>query len=138
MEDNNKNLANVDSTNEDLMSVLVKLQKKQLFYNRVIAVLLLVFVLVLLCFLPSIFRTLKTAEATLVNANEAVLQAKDAIEQAETTLEDVSRFANEGTKGLTESLEKIQSIDIDSLNKDIENLGAVVEPMAKFFNVFKK
>ena len=138
MEDNNKNLANVDSTNEDLMSVLVKLQKKQLFYNRVIAVLLLVFVLVLLCLLPSIFRTLKPAEATLVNANEAVLQAKDAIEQAETTLEDVSRFANEGTKGLTESLEKIQSIDIDSLNKDIENLGAVVEPMAKFFNVFKK
>lgn len=138
MEDNNKNLANVDSTNEDLMSVLVKLQKKQLFYNRVIAVLLLVFVLVLLCLLPSMLRTLKTAEATLINANEAVLQAKDAIEQAETTLEDVSKFANEGTKGLTESLEKIQSIDIDSLNKDIENLGAVVEPMAKFFNVFKK
>ncbi len=137
MDDNNKNLVSADNANEDLMSVLVKLQKKQLFYNRVIAALLLIFVIALLCLLPSLFKTLKTAETTLTNANEAILQATDAIEQAKTTLEDVSKFATDGSAGLSESLEKIQAIDIESLNKDIENLGAVVEPMAKFFNVFK-
>ena len=39
--------------------------------------------------------------------------------------------------GVEETMAKLNSIDFDELNRAIGNLSDVVEPMAKFFNVFR-
>ena len=39
--------------------------------------------------------------------------------------------------GLVETLEKINAIDFDALNKAIQDLSAVIEPLAKFFSAFR-
>ena len=54
--------------------------------------------------------------------------------------ESVTNLAVSGTEGIetalvqvSSALENINRLDIDSLNKSIADLGAVVEPMAKLF-----
>lgn len=39
--------------------------------------------------------------------------------------------------GVEETMGKLNSIDFDELNRAIGNLSDVVDPMAKFFNVFR-
>ena len=39
--------------------------------------------------------------------------------------------------GVEETMSKLNSIDFAELNRAIGNLSDVVEPMAKFFNVFR-
>ena len=40
--------------------------------------------------------------------------------------------------GLEDTLVKIEKLDLDTLNKAIKDLAAVVEPLAKFFNSFDR
>lgn len=124
----------------DLLEALKKIEKKHLFYQRVICTLMLILVVCVVAVLPSTLHTLKVARDTMTNANTAVLQATEAIEnaniaisQAETTLKDVSEFVTVGGDGLATAMEKINGIDIDGLNDAIADLKAVVEPMARFF-----
>lgn len=51
-------------------------------------------------------------------------------------VENVDELTASSQKNIKEAVEKLNSIDFDTLNKAIENLAAVVEPLAKFFNVF--
>lgn len=127
---NNAQTTNVVEQNEmqqtNLLTTLEKLQKKQLFYQRVSCLLILVFVLSVVSILPSVFRTLNSAETALNNANTAILQAQ-------VTLEDVSDLVVDSQKQINGAMEKLNSIDFESLNKAIKDLQAVVEPMADLF-----
>ena len=64
------------------------------------------------------------------------------LEQIDITLmtESVTNLAVTGTEGIetalaevTKALENINKLDIEALNQSISDLGAVVEPLAKFF-----
>lgn len=66
----------------------------------------------------------------------------DNLEQIDVTYmtESVTNLAVTGTEGIetaleevTNALDTINKLDIDTLNQSIADLGAVVEPMAKFF-----
>ena len=52
-------------------------------------------------------------------------------------IDGVNMLVESGQSGLEQTVNKLNSIDFESLNKAIKNLEAVVEPMAKFFKVFK-
>ena len=49
---------------------------------------------------------------------------------------DVDSLVSSSQAGLEETLEKVNSIDIEKLNEAIDGLAKVVEPLTKFFNVF--
>ena len=51
-------------------------------------------------------------------------------------VENVDKLVVTSQDGVTQALEKINTMDIEALNKAIANLSAVVEPMAKFFKIF--
>ncbi|MBQ0028713.1 MAG: hypothetical protein KBS96_08950 [Lachnospiraceae bacterium] len=109
-----------------LLVTLEKLQKKQLFYQRVSSFLILVFVLSFISILPTVFSTLKSAGTALDNANTAILQAQ-------VTLEDVSDLAVSSQSQINGAMDKLNSIDFESLNEAIRDLQAIVEPMADLF-----
>ncbi len=121
-----------------LMESLEKLQKKQLMYSRVSAILILILVIGLLSILPTVFKTLNVAQETMVNANTAILNANDTILQAQTTLDEVSGLVTTTQGELIDATAKLNAIDFDSLNGAIKDLGDVVAPMADFFNSFSK
>ena len=47
-------------------------------------------------------------------------------------------LVSDSQTGLTEAMNKLNAIDIDTLNKAIESLADVIEPLAKLSNIFGK
>lgn len=50
--------------------------------------------------------------------------------------QEVSTLVQSSQSGVEEALGKLNSIDLDTLNRAIADLAAVVEPLAKFFGRF--
>lgn len=115
--------------------------KKQLFFTRVFAaaccVLTIALLVVLLRVIPPLLETMDKTVTALDQATETLVLVDD-------TLTDIqSLFEEDGLVGLSsealiQATEKISMMDIESLNKAIEDLGAVVEPLANFFDRFKR
>lgn len=119
----------------DVATEQLKLLKKMHFMGivRTIAC-----VIVCLAVVGSAFYVLPGV-SELVNKLNVVVSN---LEQIDINLmtESVTNLAVSGTEGIetalvqvSSALENINRLDIDSLNKSIADLGAVVEPMAKLF-----
>ena len=52
-------------------------------------------------------------------------------------VQNVDELVITSRAGVEETMSKLNSIDFSELNRAIGNLSGVVEPMAKFFNVFR-
>ena len=49
---------------------------------------------------------------------------------------DVDAFVTTGQSAVEQATEKLSIIDFETMNKAIADLADVVEPLARFFNVF--
>ena len=104
-------------------------------------------------------ETMEIANGAIVTANDAIVQANDAIVQVNTMLNDiqpaidnlnkvtqeladadiegmldnVNTLVVSSEKNLGDALKTITEIDIKSLNESIEDLNAVVKPLAAMF-----
>ena len=54
-----------------------------------------------------------------------------------TMVTDVSELVATGQQGLEQTMAQLNSIDFKTLNKAIQDLAAVVEPLAKVSSVFR-
>ena len=128
------------NTNNETLELLKDLKnqnKKKLFYLRLLTVIFLVMCIAIVSVIPNVLTTLQTTEKTMAHLNDTITTMDGVIDTMDGTLASISEMAQTGTKGITEALEKIESIDFEGLNKAIDDLGAVVEPMANFFGKFK-
>ena len=111
--------------------------KKQLFVTRILAaagcVLAAAVIAVFLLIVPPMLQIISQGQETLV-------EATDTLQTAQETLTDIQTLFDEN--GLvwqsSEATEKLNRMDIESLNSAIRDLGAVVEPLAEFFGKFKR
>ena len=136
MENNNETL--------DYLKQIRDLNKKRLMWSRVTALLMALFVVLVACVIPAVLNTLKVAEDTMLTANDTLEQAQsimtdmtDTIDTMETTLESVTKLVNDSSESLVTAFDNINSIDFEGLNKAIEDLGNVVEPLSNFFSKFR-
>ena len=136
MENNNETL--------DYLKQIRDLNKKRLMWSRVTALLMALFVILVACVIPAVLNTLKVAEDTMLTANDTLEQAQsimtdmtDTIDTMETTLESVTKLVNDSSESLVTAFDNINSIDFEGLNKAIEDLGNVVEPLSNFFSKFR-
>ena len=79
-------------------------------------------------------KLLGQAEVVLTNLEEVTTE----LTQVEFTkmIDDVDELVSSSQQGLEQTLEKVNSIDIETLNEAIDGLAKVVEPLTKFFKVF--
>lgn len=127
--------------------------QKQLRFTRLLAIaacaLAGAFLAALLCIAPPLLRTVKQADglmeqvsAAVENADQALSQVTQTLTEADKALLEIqSMFDEDGLMSqtgdaLAQAMEKVDSMDIESLNKAIRDLGDVVEPLANFFNKF--
>ena len=73
--------------------------------------------------------------ATIMNNMETVTQAL-ADADLSSMVENVNTLTAESQSVVTEAMEKLDTIDIDTLNKAILDLADVVEPLAKLTKLF--
>ena len=73
-----------------------------------------------------------------------LVEATDTLQTAQETLTDIQTLFDENglvwqsSEALSQATEKLNRMDIESLNSAIRDLGAVVEPLAEFFGKFKR
>ena len=85
-----------------------------------------------------------SAEDTSENVQENTVEATDTLQTAQETLTDIQTLFDENglvwqsSEALSQATEKLNRMDIESLNSAIRDLGAVVEPLAEFFGKFKR
>lgn len=145
--------------NKELLQILREIKetnRKQVIYGRiaciasVVAALCFAGVFVLVYnFLPQISQLLTEVAGIVEELPGIVSQMQEVLTNLQEVTEKltavdfggmidgVNSLVESGQTGLQQTVEKLNSIDFDSLNKAIKNLEAVVEPMAKFFKVFK-
>ncbi len=154
----------MEQENQELLELLQKMLKenedanrqlkKQLFYSKILAcagcVLAVIMAVVFLRIVPPLLVTMDTAVEAMNQASDAMGQATQTLELVDETLailddalNDFSGLFDEqglvvqSSEALSEAMEKIESMDIVSLNEAIRNLGEVVEPLANFFGRFR-
>lgn len=139
--------------NKDVLSLLEDIKninKKRVFWSRISTILLALLVAGVLSLVPIGIKTLNNANKALTNANDAIDTAVEALDQAQLIMDDLSgtidtletamgsvtKLVDDSSKELKTAFENINSIDFESMNKAIKDLGDVVEPLSKFFKKF--
>lgn len=147
----NFNAANVNETNvsssekaqvnEDALAELVKLSKRQLFFQKVgtgcLAGMLAVLIIAVAIMIPKVTTTLN-------HINNVAVKAQDSLDKVDSMTSDISgsaenfdKLLNENGKELTEAVHSLSEIDFEGLNKAIQDLQDAVGPMATFMNKFR-
>lgn len=113
-----------------------KLARLQCILSGAAAAVLLVTAVICCTLLPKVKNIAADLEAAMTNltAVSAELEAAD----LEGLVKDVDALVVTGEASMEKTMEKLNAIDFETLNRAIENLADVIEPLAKFFNVFNR
>ena len=108
--------------------------KKQLFVTRILAAAVIA---VFLFIVPPMLQIISQGQETLVEATDTLQTAQETLTDIQ-TLFDENGLVWQSSEALSQATEKLNRMDIESLNSAIRDLGAVVEPLAEFFGKFKR
>ncbi len=139
----------------ELMNKIEKTNRRQLLFTQILCGIALVAAVFCIIVLLQVLHVLPQLEAVVlqmqtvlnnmeeVSAELAQLDMQSIVGNVDGLVNDVEglvsivgELATSAQDSLKETMSKLDSINFDALNKAIEDLADVVEPLAKFFNVF--
>lgn len=123
--------------NERMLEVLERIEKqgqRQAWIGIAQCVFSLAAAVCCAVLLVTVLRVLPQMEAVLGNLERTTQQlaAADLISMAE----NMDALVVTGQQSLEQTMEKINALDLETLNKAIEDLSKVIEPLARFFRAF--
>lgn len=137
---------------KEMVELLQKIEsngRKQLFYTRVQCIAAVAAVVcfagiyfLIKDFLPQISAIITQIPGVVLQM-ESVLGNLEVVTKELTTvdfagmIEGVNALVATGQIGLEETVSKLNAIDFEALNQAIEDLAAVIEPMAKLSKMFR-
>ena len=134
----------------ELLEEIKKGNTKQVLYARlqcifsIVAALCCVIVLVLgLKILPELRTSVTQAETVLSNLEDvttelAKMDLGSMVENVDGLVKNVDDLVTTSQSGVAQTMDKINAIDFETLNKAIEDLSEVIAPIANFFNGFRR
>ena len=84
--------------------------------------------------LPDLQVLMTQMESTLTDMEQITAQLAEA--DLKGMVDNVDQLVNSSQSAVEQAMEKLNGLDLDTLNKAIKDLASVIEPLAKFFNVF--
>lgn len=133
---------------QQLLEKLESANRKQLFFTKILCV---ICALAVICSLVVMITVSKAASAltelaepvqALAVQAEAVLTdlgtAAESLAQVDFAgmVSQVDTLTTESQEAVAQAMEKLDAIDIETLNKAIADLAQVVEPLAKLTNIW--
>lgn len=138
-------LKDIQENEQREMKYAKKQAKVASIISIVACILAIVVIGVVFTLLPKINALVVQATTTIESVDTILADTKNVVTNLNTVTDDLSKVDMSSllgdVSGLVESTEsslgdamtKINAIDIDGLNTAIEDLGAIVEPLAKLF-----
>ena len=133
----------------DLLQKIEKANRQQVRLTRMVCIFALVAALCCFCTLGLVYHVLPQITEILPQVNTVVTQIQVVLGNLETATQQLSVLDFTGMvsnvedlvttaqEGLEQTIGKLNSIDFDTLNKAIEDLAQVVEPLSKLTSIFK-
>lgn len=129
--------AEVQKTSDDQLSELIKIGKKQLFYQKVttscIAGMLVVLIIAVGIMIPRVSTTLSHINSVAQKAEKSLENVDTMTTSVSTSAGNFDKLLNDNGEKLTSSIKSISEIDFEGLNKAISDLESAVGPIAKLF-----
>ena len=134
----------------ELLEEIKKGNTKQVLFARlqcifsIVAALCCVIILLLgLKILPEIRTSVTQAETVLSNLEDvttelAKMDLGTMVENVDGLVKNVDDLVTTSQRGVEQTMDKINAIDFETLNKAIEDLSEVIAPIANFFNGFRR
>ena len=131
---------------QQALEQLVASSRKQERYARIQCVCAVAAALFCLLLLISVCRVIPEIQQLAAQVNNLSSQAETVLNNLETVsdalvqadipgmVDNVSTLVDSSQEGVQQALEKVNAIDIDTLNKAIENLTTIVTPLANIVN----
>ena len=139
--------------NEELLAELLSYQKKEVRHARITAVSVVVLVVLLIAALavlvPKAVALISHVQDSLTEVDTLVADAgvliRDSTEEINALVGDASvliananSMITDNTEAVSETIRKLNEVDIEKLNKAISDLDAAVEPLANLASIFKR
>lgn len=140
---------------QNILSSLEKHTRRQLLFTKILCALCAAVVIISLVLMLAVTGAVSQITQLTEPLQEVSAQVQDMAVQAETVMdnlgtvtqaladadlgsmvENVNILTADSQTAVTEAMEKLDTIDINTLNKAIQDLADVVEPLAKFSNIF--
>ena len=113
----------------------LKYQKLQFYFSLLntlfIGVLVVVVLFAVVNVLPKVNDIYNSTMVSLNNLEEVSTTLKEADLQG--MIKNVDKLSTSAADDLAVAMKKIEEIDVDKLNQSIDNLNAVIRPLADFF-----
>ena len=103
-----------------------------------LALLLAVSVVTAAVVVPPALRALSHAADTLSRVDTLSETAEAALTAANAAAESANRLVADNADAISDAMTKINAIDFDALNKAINDLADIVEPLARVSNFFNR
>lgn len=120
---------------------LVRIARKQLFFQRISACCMVV---IALCVLFAVLKVVPMVETTLTHINDTAIKAQDTLVQVDEMTaglneasKNLNKLVDENAEIMTDAVKSISEIDFEGLNQAITDLQGAVGPLANFFGRFK-
>ena len=131
--------------NKELLELLQKIEKtnrQQVRLTRVVCIFALVAVLCCICTVGLVYNVLPQintiiSQMQIVLGNLETATAQLSVVDFSGMIADVEALVTTAQQSLDQTMNKLNTIDFQTLNKAIDDLAKVVEPMSKLMNVFK-
>lgn len=140
--DNIDNMDNMENIRGDELQKIVEYTKKEAQFSKITAIcaitLVIIIAVVLALVVPKAIKTLDDIDRTVVEAESSLKKIDDMSESLKETGIMMNEFMNGNMETFGEALDKLNSVDIDTLNEAIRDLKAAVEPFAKMVNMFSR
>ena len=148
-----KSSANEKSTQE-LLAEILKYQKRSSRVTRVAAFAVIfivaVFAAAFVLLIPNavgfmdharnslseIDKIIAETDTIVADLNSITEEVSGLVSQANVLIDNSNNMVEDNTEAVTETINKLNNMDFETLNKAIKDLSDVVEPMANFFNRF--
>ena len=131
--------------NKEVLELLRKIEKsnrQKIRMGRILCVLALVAALccaaafgVIASLVPQVNTVLAQTQSVLSNLETTSQQLASLY--LESMISDVDALVVSGQAGIEQSMEKLNAVDFEALNKAIQDLSDVIDPLAKIANRFR-
>jgi len=140
----------MDQNYQELITRMETNSRKQVAYARVqcifsvvAAVCCIALLVIGVTVLPKLQTVAQQTDIVLSNLNSVTSELAEVdltgmIDQISSLVTNVDGLVSTSQEGVETTLQKINQIDFEALNKAIKDLSDVIEPIADFFNMFQK
>lgn len=128
-------------TERELLAELLKEQKRGLMSEKVAAIagvlLCLLLLIAVAALVPRLLGVLRQADQTLSQVQLTVDQAQQSLQKIDTLVQNTDSIVVENTGAVAEAMQKLNQVDLESLNSSISSLSTILEPLAAFLGRFR-